>query len=56
MTRNATLAAALDEAKEAYAAANPASLALHQRARGTMPGGNAQCALFRPVPAGVRAG
>jgi glutamate-1-semialdehyde 2,1-aminomutase len=51
MTRNATLAAALDEAKQAYAAANPASLALHQRARGAMPGGNTRSVLYSdPFP------
>jgi glutamate-1-semialdehyde 2,1-aminomutase len=51
MTRNATLAAALDEAKQAYAVANPASLSLHRRAAGVMPGGNTRSVLYSdPFP------
>jgi glutamate-1-semialdehyde 2,1-aminomutase len=46
MTRNSTLAAALDEAKGHYAAANPASLAQHQRAGAAMPGGNTRSVLY----------
>jgi glutamate-1-semialdehyde 2,1-aminomutase len=46
MTRNYTLAAALDEAKRDYAERNPASLALHTRAREAMPGGNTRTVLY----------
>ena len=46
MTRNITLDAALDEARRDYAAANPASLAHHERARDAMPGGNTRTVLY----------
>ena len=46
MTRNATLDAALDEAKRDYTARNPQSLALHERAAAAMPGGNTRSVLY----------
>jgi glutamate-1-semialdehyde 2,1-aminomutase len=46
MTRNITLDAALDEAKRDYAAANPASLAQHERAGAALPGGNTRTVLY----------
>jgi len=57
MTRNATLEAALDDAKRDYAARNPASLALHERAAATMPGGNTRSVLYSdPFPLGFARG
>jgi glutamate-1-semialdehyde 2,1-aminomutase len=51
MTRNYTLEAALDEARREYVAANPASLAQHQRAAASLPGGNTRTVLyFEPFP------
>jgi glutamate-1-semialdehyde 2,1-aminomutase len=48
---NATLDAALAEAREAYAARNPASLAAHAEAAGSLPGGNTRSVLFHaPFP------
>ena len=46
VTRNITLDAALDEAKQAYADRNPSSLAHHRRAAGPLPGGNTRTVLF----------
>ena len=49
--RNSDLAAALVEAREGYAAARPASAALHAEARAVMPGGNTRSVLFwTPFP------
>lgn len=45
-TRNATVEAVLDEAKRAYAAANPASAARHAGAQTSMPGGNTRTVLY----------
>ncbi|MCW3476665.1 aspartate aminotransferase family protein [Limobrevibacterium gyesilva] len=45
-TRNITIEAALDEAKQAYTDRNPASLAHHQAATGAMPGGNTRTVLY----------
>jgi glutamate-1-semialdehyde 2,1-aminomutase len=57
MTRNATLDAALDEAKRDYTARNPGSLALHRRAAAAMPGGNTRSVLyFDPFPLGFARG
>jgi glutamate-1-semialdehyde 2,1-aminomutase len=48
---NATLDAALAEAREAYAARNPASLAAHVEAAASLPGGNTRSVLFHgPFP------
>ena len=48
---NATLDAALAEAREAYAARNPASLAAHEDAAESLPGGNTRTVLFHgPFP------
>lgn len=48
---NATLDAALPEAREAYAARNPASLAAHVEAAASLPGGNTRSVLFHgPFP------
>ena len=48
---NATLAAALDEARETYAARNPASRAAHANAASSLPGGNTRSTLFHaPFP------
>ena len=50
-TRNASIDAALDDARSDYAARNPASLANHQAATGAMPGGNTRSVLyFDPFP------
>ncbi len=46
MTRNFTLAEALDDAKREYAAANPASAAHHEAARAALPGGNTRTVLY----------
>ncbi len=46
MTRNFSLAEALDEAKQGYAAENPASAAQHERARAALPGGNTRTVLY----------
>ena len=46
VSRNITLDAALDEAKEEYTGRNPESLAGHERAAGVMPGGNTRTVLF----------
>jgi len=57
MTRNATLDAALDEAKRDYIARNPDSLAMHRRAAGAMPGGNTRTILYYdPFPLGFARG
>ena len=48
---NATLDAALPEAREAYVARNPASLAAHVEAAASLPGGNTRTVLFHgPFP------
>jgi glutamate-1-semialdehyde 2,1-aminomutase len=48
---NLTLADAVDEAYEAFAVKRPRSRALHERAQGSMPGGNTRTALhFDPFP------
>ena len=48
---NATLDAALAEAREAYVARNPASLAAHVEAAASLPGGNTRTVLFHgPFP------
>ena len=48
---NATLDAALAEAREAYVARNPASLAAHVEATASLPGGNTRTVLFHgPFP------
>ncbi len=46
ITRNITLDAALDDAKRDYTARNPASLALHEKAAGPLPGGNTRTVLY----------
>ena len=57
MSRNATLDAALEDAKRDYAARNPASLARHERACASMPGGNTRSVLFYdPFPLGFARG
>ncbi len=57
MTRNFDLAAALDEAKQAYIADNPASAAQHERARAALPGGNTRTVLYYdPFPLGFARG
>ena len=48
---NATLDASLTEAREAYTARNPASLAAHREAAESLPGGNTRSILFHgPFP------
>src|SRR5215218_6171511 len=48
---NATLDAALAEAREAYVSRNPASLAAHVEAAASLPGGNTRTVLFHgPFP------
>jgi glutamate-1-semialdehyde 2,1-aminomutase len=55
--RNSDLSAALEEARERYAAARPASAALHARAREVMPGGNTRTVLFyTPFPTAMASG
>jgi len=55
--RNSDLAAVLEEAREVYAAARPASAALHARAREVMPGGNTRSVLFwTPFPTAMARG
>ena len=44
--RNSSLVAVLADAKQAYAARNPASRAHHERARGPLPGGNTRSVLY----------
>ena len=57
MTRNFDLAAALDEAKQAYAAENPASAVQHVRAQRALPGGNTRSVLYYdPFPLGFARG
>ena len=54
---NSTLDAALAEARERYVAANPASLAAHQDALASMPGGNTRSVLFHtPYPLAMARG
>ena len=54
--RNADIDAALAEAKEAYVARNPKSLARYVEATAVMPGGNTRTVLhLRAVPARHRA-
>ena len=48
MTRNMTLAAALADAEQRYSAANPESLARHEQACRSMPGGNTRTVIFYP--------
>jgi glutamate-1-semialdehyde 2,1-aminomutase len=51
VSRNITLDAALNEAKQAYTDRNPASLAHHRVAAGAMPGGNTRTVLhYDPFP------
>jgi glutamate-1-semialdehyde 2,1-aminomutase len=45
---NVTMEAALNEAEEAYVAANPKSRERELKARGSMPGGNTRTVLFYP--------
>ena len=48
---NVSLAAALEEARERYVAANPKSRARHAAAKAVMPGGNTRSVLhYDPVP------
>src|SRR3712207_3034405 len=48
---NATLEAVVQEAREAFAARNPASLAAHGEAAESLPGGNTRSVLFHdPFP------
>jgi glutamate-1-semialdehyde 2,1-aminomutase len=55
--RNADLDAALAEAREAYVAANPKSLARHVEAAAVMPGGNTRTVLhYDPFPVGMARG
>jgi glutamate-1-semialdehyde 2,1-aminomutase len=55
--RNSDLTAVLEEARERYAAARPASAALHERARQVMPGGNTRTVLFyTPFPTAMARG
>lgn len=55
--RNSDLDAALAEARESYAAARPASAALHVKAREVMPGGNTRTVLFyTPFPTAMAGG
>jgi glutamate-1-semialdehyde 2,1-aminomutase len=57
MTRNRDLHGALDLARDRYAAANPASAAMHERACGPMPGGNTRTTLhFDPFPLVIERG
>lgn len=57
MTRNMTLDAALEEAVERYAAANPASAARYAEACRSFPGGNTRTVLFYdPFPLSVARG
>lgn len=57
MTRNMTLDAALREAEERYAAANPASAARYAEACRSFPGGNTRTVLFYdPFPLSVARG
>ena len=54
--RNADIDAALTEAKEAYVARNPKSLARFVEATAVMPGGNTRTVLFyAPFPLALRA-
>ncbi len=46
MTQNSSLHAALSEAKQNYAARNPNSLAAHESAKASMPGGNTRTVLY----------
>ncbi|MDE2197441.1 MAG: aminotransferase class III-fold pyridoxal phosphate-dependent enzyme [Rhodospirillales bacterium] len=46
MPRNSTLDAALDEARRDYTERNPASLAQHEAARASLPGGNTRSVLY----------
>ena len=49
--RNSSVAAALDEARTAYAGRNPASRAQHEAARAALPGGNTRTVLYyEPFP------
>lgn len=59
--RNSDLSTALDTvldgARDAYAAARPASAALHARARAVLPGGNTRSVLFwQPFPTAMASG
>lgn len=54
---NATLDAALAEAREAFVARNPASLAAHVEAAASLPGGNTRSVLFHgPFPLSMARG
>ncbi len=55
--RNSDLAEALAEARCGYAAARPASAALHEQARQVLPGGNTRSVLFwTPFPTAMASG
>jgi glutamate-1-semialdehyde 2,1-aminomutase len=55
--RNASLDAALADARERYAAARPESARIHQRARAVLPGGNTRSVLFyTPFPTAMARG
>src|SRR5215470_14315837 len=55
--RNSSLAEALAEARELYAAARPESARIHQRAREVLPGGNTRSVLFyTPFPTAMARG
>lgn len=55
--RNTDLDAVLAEAREAYVAANPASLARHVESAAVMPGGNTRTVLhYDPFPLGIARG
>ncbi len=57
LPQNSSLAAALDEARDAYVAARPASDAIHAKAREVMPGGNTRTVLFyTPFPTAMARG
>ncbi|HJU31641.1 MAG TPA: aminotransferase class III-fold pyridoxal phosphate-dependent enzyme [Hyphomicrobiaceae bacterium] len=55
--RNSDLNEALAEARAQYAAARPASAAIHEKARGVLPGGNTRSVLFyTPFPTAMTRG
>ena len=54
---NISVDTALDEARQRFVAANPASLATHVKARAVMPGGNTRTVLFHtPFPLAIASG
>lgn len=54
LSRNADLDAAIQDAEARYVAANPRSLARHEGARGSLPGGNTRSVMwYPPFPVGL---